>query len=39
MTPAAPAPARAAAARVLERVAADDAFADLALEAELTRRD
>ncbi len=38
MTPAAPAPARAAAARVLERVAADDAFADLALEAELTRR-
>lgn len=33
-----PSPARAAAARVLERVVADQAFADLALEAELTRR-
>jgi 16S rRNA (cytosine967-C5)-methyltransferase len=38
VTPAAPSPARAAAARVLERVAADQAFADLALDAELTRR-
>ncbi|HEV8643590.1 MAG TPA: 16S rRNA (cytosine(967)-C(5))-methyltransferase RsmB [Methylomirabilota bacterium] len=34
----APAPARAAAARVLERVLTDGAFADLALEAELGRR-
>lgn len=34
----APAPARAAAARVLERVERDGAFADLALEAELDRR-
>lgn len=34
----APAPARAAAARVLERVLVDEAFADLALEAELGRR-
>jgi 16S rRNA (cytosine967-C5)-methyltransferase len=34
----APSPARAAAARVLERVLTDGAFADLALEAELTRR-
>jgi 16S rRNA (cytosine967-C5)-methyltransferase len=33
-----PSPARAAAARVLERVLADAAFADLALEAELGRR-
>ena len=32
------APARAAAARVLERVATDAAFADLALEAELATR-
>ncbi|OLC12632.1 MAG: 16S rRNA (cytosine(967)-C(5))-methyltransferase [Candidatus Rokubacteria bacterium 13_1_40CM_69_27] len=34
----APSPARAAAARVLERVLTDGAFADLALEAELGRR-
>lgn len=33
-----PAPARAVALRVLERVAAEGAFADLALEAELGRR-
>jgi 16S rRNA (cytosine967-C5)-methyltransferase len=33
-----PAPARAAAARVLERVDRDAAFADIALEAELARR-
>ena len=33
-----PAPARAAAARVLERVATDAAFADVALEAELAAR-
>jgi 16S rRNA (cytosine967-C5)-methyltransferase len=32
------APARAVAARVLERVETDGAFADLALDAELTRR-
>jgi 16S rRNA (cytosine967-C5)-methyltransferase len=32
------APARAVAARVLERVEAEDAFADLALDAELQRR-
>ncbi len=36
MTP--PAPARVVAARVLERVARDAAFADLALDAELSRR-
>ncbi len=36
MTP--PAPARAAALRVLERVVTDGAFADLALDAELSRR-
>ncbi|HEV8472078.1 MAG TPA: 16S rRNA (cytosine(967)-C(5))-methyltransferase RsmB [Methylomirabilota bacterium] len=35
---AAAAPARALAARVLERVEVDDAFADLALDAESTRR-
>ena len=34
----APAPARAAALRALVRVADDDAFADLALDAELTAR-
>jgi len=34
----APSPARAAAARALERVLADDAFADLALDAELAAR-
>jgi len=34
----APSPARAAAARVLVRVQVDEAFADLALEAELARR-
>ena len=34
----APAPARAAAARALQRVADDDAFADLALDAEITAR-
>jgi 16S rRNA (cytosine967-C5)-methyltransferase len=33
-----PAPARAAAAHALERVAVDDAFADLVLDAELTAR-
>ena len=33
-----PAPARAAALRALERVATDDAFADLVLDAELTAR-
>ena len=33
-----PAPARAAAVRALVRVAIDDAFADLALDAELTAR-
>ena len=33
-----PAPARALAARVLERVETDAAFADLALDAELSRR-
>jgi len=33
-----PAPARAVAARVLERVETDAAFADLALDAELARR-
>jgi 16S rRNA (cytosine967-C5)-methyltransferase len=33
-----PSPARAAAARVLERVETDAAFADLALDAELERR-
>jgi 16S rRNA (cytosine967-C5)-methyltransferase len=37
-SPDGPSPARAAAARVLERVEADAAFADIALEAELTRR-
>lgn len=36
MTPTAP--ARVVAARVLERVAHDEAFADLALDAEITRR-
>ena len=34
----APSPARVTAARALERVADDDAFADLALEAEITAR-
>ncbi|MBI1847246.1 MAG: 16S rRNA (cytosine(967)-C(5))-methyltransferase RsmB, partial [Candidatus Rokubacteria bacterium] len=34
----APSPARAVAVRVLERVASDQAFADLALDVELTRR-
>ncbi len=39
MTPGArPSPARAVAARVLERVESDAAFADLALDAELGRR-
>ena len=33
-----PAPARVTAARALQRVARDDAFADLALDAELTAR-
>jgi 16S rRNA (cytosine967-C5)-methyltransferase len=33
----APAPARVVAARVLERVACDDAYADLALDAEVAR--
>jgi 16S rRNA (cytosine967-C5)-methyltransferase len=33
-----PAPARVTAARALQRVADDDAFADLALEAEITAR-
>jgi 16S rRNA (cytosine967-C5)-methyltransferase len=33
-----PAPARAVAARALQRVADDDAFADLVLEAEITAR-
>jgi 16S rRNA (cytosine967-C5)-methyltransferase len=33
-----PAPARAAAARTLQRVIDDDAFADLALDAEITAR-
>jgi 16S rRNA (cytosine967-C5)-methyltransferase len=33
-----PSPARAVAARVLERVGDDDAFADLVLEAEITAR-
>lgn len=36
--PDAPSPARAVAARVLERVLTDGAFADLALEAEIGRR-
>jgi 16S rRNA (cytosine967-C5)-methyltransferase len=36
--PRGPAPARAAAARVLHRVAADEAFADLVLDAELAAR-
>jgi 16S rRNA (cytosine967-C5)-methyltransferase len=35
----APSPARVAAARALERVADDDAFADLALDAEITARE
>ncbi|HYE94088.1 MAG TPA: transcription antitermination factor NusB, partial [Terriglobales bacterium] len=34
----APAPARAAAARTLVRVAEDDAYADLALDAEMDAR-
>ena len=34
----APSPARAVAARVLERVLVDAAYADLALDAELGRR-
>ena len=38
MTARRPAPARAVAVHVLERVARDDAFADLALEADLARR-
>ncbi len=38
MTARRPAPARAVAAHVLERVARDDAFADLAMEVALARR-